>query len=53
LTLSFKYLGMVIGQNPRTISFWKPIIKKLSLEWGKGGYFSWLSVWLSPLSLFL
>jgi len=32
IELPFKYLGMLIGGNPRRIEFWNPIIDKLSLD---------------------
>ena len=30
MNLPFNYLGMTIGGNPRRVSFWKPIIEKIS-----------------------
>ena len=29
MNLPFKYLGMVIGGNPRRCKFWKPIVNKI------------------------
>jgi len=29
MEIPFKYLGMKIGGNPRTLAFWKPIIDKI------------------------
>jgi len=29
MEIPFKYLGMKIGGNPRTLAFWKPVINKI------------------------
>jgi len=42
LSWPFTYLGMPLGGNPRSVSFWEPVVKKISkrLESLKGSYFS-------------
>ncbi|XVF32290.1 hypothetical protein REPUB_Repub17cG0069200 [Reevesia pubescens] len=59
-TIPFKYLGLLVGSNPRKLEFWKPIIdkvrSKLSL-WKKktlsfGGRLVLINLVLTSLPLF-